>query len=242
MKNMIIWCVVLFLPLTICNKTMAAFTLGGTRFIYEEGRKNTSFDVTNDADKTYGGQVWIDNQSKNSGVYMVPTPPFFKLAPKQTQILRILKTEGGVPLPEDRESLFWLNVQEIPPKAEKADDPILSIALNSRVKLFYRPRSLVQARNGAEKRMKLIQKSGITFLKNPTPYYFAITKVKVNGQNIHLSKEEEVAVSVMAPFSELAVKSIPACTKAINVETINDWGNVEHYTLKGERGEYKCDL
>lgn len=82
---------------------MAAFTLGGTRFIYEEGRKNTSFDVTNDADNTYGGQVWIDNQSKNSGVYMVPTPPFFKLAPKQTQILRILKTEGGVPLPEDRE-------------------------------------------------------------------------------------------------------------------------------------------
>ncbi|WP_407862226.1 fimbria/pilus periplasmic chaperone [Escherichia coli] len=29
-------------------------------------------------------------------------------------MLRILKTEGGVPLPEDRESLFWLNVQDLP--------------------------------------------------------------------------------------------------------------------------------
>ncbi|WP_407862153.1 hypothetical protein [Escherichia coli] len=52
--------------------------------------------------------------------------------------------------------------------------------------------------------------------------------------NIPLSKEEEVAVSVMTPFSEVAVKSIPAYIKTINVETINDWGNVEHYFLKGE--------
>ncbi|TNT53164.1 fimbrial chaperone protein, partial [Escherichia coli] len=70
--------------------------------------------------------------------------------------------------------------------------------------------------------------------KNPTPYYFAITKIKVNNHNIPLSKEEEVTVSVMAPFSEVAVKSIPAYIKTINVETINDWGNVEHYSLKGE--------
>lgn len=49
------------LYLAFCSQAMAAFVLNGTRFIYEEGKKNTSFTVTNEADKTYGGQVWIDN-------------------------------------------------------------------------------------------------------------------------------------------------------------------------------------
>ncbi|ECH9425824.1 fimbrial chaperone protein, partial [Salmonella enterica subsp. enterica] len=54
---------------------MAAFTLNGTRFIYEEGKKNTSFEVSNSAKETYGGQVWIDNttQPKDS-VSLVPSP------------------------------------------------------------------------------------------------------------------------------------------------------------------------
>ncbi|WP_435868345.1 fimbria/pilus periplasmic chaperone, partial [Escherichia coli] len=52
---------------------MAAFVLNGTRFIYEEGKKNVSFEVTNQADETFGGQVWINNTTQNNGmVYMVP--------------------------------------------------------------------------------------------------------------------------------------------------------------------------
>nr|WP_276591080.1 fimbrial chaperone [Escherichia coli] len=212
---------------------MAAFTLSGTRFIYEEGKRNISVDVTNASDNTYGGQVWIDNESQASGVYMVPTPPFFKLAPKQKQIVRIARTDSGTPLPADRESLFWLNVQEIPPKPEKSDEAVLSIALATRVKLIYRPKSLVQERKNAEKKVEVLQKDGSSYLKNPTPYYFAITKVKVNGQDIRLSKEEDMAVSMLAPFSEQKVKGIPAGAKSVSIEAINDWGGAETYTLKG---------
>lgn len=224
---------VLLLSLTLCSQSMAAFTLSGTRFIYEEGRKNISVDVTNTADHTYGGQVWIDNQSQASGVYMVPTPPFFKLAPKQKQIVRIMKTDSGSALPTDRESLFWLSVQEIPPKPEKTDEPVISIALATQVKLIYRPKILVQGRKSAEKKVEVVQKGGSSFLKNPTPYYFAITKVKVNGQPVRLIKEEEMAVSMLAPFSEQSVKGIPADARSVSIDTINDWGGVETYTLKG---------
>ncbi|HGG6427543.1 TPA: fimbrial chaperone [Salmonella enterica subsp. enterica serovar Kottbus] len=221
------------LSLALCSQAMAAFTLSGTRFIYEEGRKNISVDVTNTADNTYGGQVWIDNESQASGVYMVPTPPFFKLTPKQKQIVRITRTDGGAALPADRESLFWLNVQEIPPKPEKTDEPTLSIALATRVKLIYRPKSLVQGRKDAEKKIEVVQKGGTSYLKNPTPYYFAVIKVKVNGQDIRLSKGEDMAVSMLAPFSEQAVKGIPAGAKSVSIEAINDWGGAETYTLKG---------
>lgn len=233
MNNVLKWGTASLLSLVLCGQAMAAFTLSGTRFIYEEGKRNISVDVTNASDNTYGGQVWIDNESQASGVYMVPTPPFFKLAPKQKQIVRIARTDSGTPLPADRESLFWLNVQEIPPKPEKSDEAVLSIALATRVKLIYRPKSLVQERKNAEKKVEVLQKDGTSYLKNPTPYYFAITKVKVNGQNIRLSKEEDMAVSMLAPFSEQKVKGIPARAKSVSIEAINDWGGAETYTLKG---------
>lgn len=87
---------------------MAAFVLNGTRYIYEEGKRNISFEVTNNAEKTYGGQVWIDNHDQGDEVYMVPQPPFFKVPAKQKQIIRIINTDTN--LPKDRESLLWLNV------------------------------------------------------------------------------------------------------------------------------------
>lgn len=233
MNNVMKWGTASLLSLALCGQAMAAFTLSGTRFIYEEGRKNISFDVTNASDNTYGGQIWIDNESQSSGVHMVPTPPFFKLAPKQKQIVRIARTDGGPPLPADRESLFWLNVQEIPPKPEKSDEAVLSIAMATRVKLIHRPKSLVQGRKDAEKKVEVLQKNGASYLKNPTPYFFAITKVKVNGQDIRLSEEEDMAVSMLAPFSEQKVKGIPAGAKSVSIEAINDWGGAETYTLKG---------
>lgn len=235
MNKMMTWGMASLLSLTLCSQAMAAFTLSGTRFIYEEGRKNISFDVTNASDNTYGGQVWIDNESQSSGVYMVPTPPFFKLTPKQKQIVRITRTDGSTPLPADRESLFWLNVQEIPPKPEKTDVPVLSIALATRVKLIYRPKDLVRDRRDAEKKVEVVQKDGTRYLKNPTPYYFAITKVKVNGQDIRLSKDEDLKISMLAPFSEQAVKGIPAGAQSVSIEAINDWGGAETYTLKGDK-------
>lgn len=118
----------------LSGQAMAAFTLNGTRFIYEEGKKNIPVGVTNNSDDTYGGQVWVDNVSQGSGVYMVPTPPFFRLDPKQTQIVRIMNPDSSS-LPKDRESLFFLNVQEIPPKP-KDDGNHLAVAMNTRVKLI----------------------------------------------------------------------------------------------------------
>lgn len=66
------------LSLSFCSQSMAAFTLNGTRYIYEEGKKNISFEVTNNAEKTYGGQVWIDNTNQGNGVCMVPQPRSLK--------------------------------------------------------------------------------------------------------------------------------------------------------------------
>ncbi|ENA9835969.1 fimbrial chaperone [Escherichia coli] len=221
---------VLFIILFLfCNsKVNAAFVLNGTRYIYDEGKKNTSFTVTNKSDKTYGGQVWIDNSTQGNGVYMVPQPPFFKVDANQNQIIRILNTDAS--LPKDRESLFWLNVQEVPPKPEiNGEGSVLSIAMNTRVKLIYRPASIKDARKGAEKKLTLVHRGSEILLKNPTPYYMALINIKLNGKSVNLSDTVKAEMARLAPFSEIRIgKDLPG---KISVEAINDWGGVDSFDI-----------
>ncbi len=230
MNKVMKWGGAMLLSLAVSGQAMAAFVLNGTRFIYEEGKKNTSFEVTNQAEQTFGGQVWIDNTNQgNSTVYMIPAPPFFKVAPKEKQIIRIMKTESQ--LPTDRESLFWLNVQEIPPKPKETDGNVLAVAVNTRVKLIYRPKSLVDGRKGAEKGIKVVNKGGETYLSNPTPYYFAVTGLKVNGQAVKLSDEVLNKIAQLRPKSEVSLGK-QSLNGTVTGEAINDWGGMESYTLQ----------
>ncbi|EFB2482972.1 fimbrial chaperone [Escherichia coli] len=221
--------IISLLAMSLCGNAMAAFVLNGTRFIYEEGKRNVSFEVTNNADETYGGQVWIDNSNQGSGVYMVPAPPFFKVGTKQKQIIRIIKTE--TPLPSDRESLFWLNVQEIPPKPKNTDGNVLSVAVNTRVKLIYRPESLIKERKDAEKKIELIHLGEDSFLSNPTPYYFAIVGISVNGQPLKLTDTEQNALAVLEPFGKACLGKRNVRGR-ISVEAVNDWGATETFDLQ----------
>jgi fimbrial chaperone protein len=50
-------------------------------------------------------------------------------------------------LPQDRESLFWMNVKAIPSMDKsKLSDNTLQLAIISRIKLYYRPAKLALPR------------------------------------------------------------------------------------------------
>lgn len=212
------------LSLVLSGQAMAAFTLSGTRFIYEEGRKNISVEVNNNAKETYGGQVWVGNTTQPAGtVFFTPAPTFFKIEGQQKQLIRLLNINPA--LPKDRESLFWLNVQEIPPAAREGEN-MLAIALNTQVKLFYRPKALIKGREKAEQQLQV---SGSN-LKNPTPYYFALTAITVNGQKLKLGSELDKQVSQMAPFSDINLGR--SLSGTVQVEAIDDYGARREYTLR----------
>ncbi|WP_418884914.1 fimbrial chaperone [Citrobacter arsenatis] len=208
----------------------AAFTLNGTRYIYDEGRKNISFEVTNNSQDTYGGQVWIDNVSRGkSEVFIVPSPPFFKVNAGNKQIMRLMTVSDG--LPKDRESLFMLNVQEVPPKPKSTEGNVVAIAMNTRVKVIYRPKALAEQRRDAEKQLRLVNRDGNLWIKNPTPYYFAVTKVKHQGKQLVLTDEVVQSLSQLAPFAEVntRVRSQPG---EISVDALNDWGGAVNYVVR----------
>lgn len=50
---------------------------------------------------------------------------------------------GKTNLPTDRETLYWMNVKAIPPTDEKnTQKNTLQLALQNKIKLFYRPENL----------------------------------------------------------------------------------------------------
>ncbi len=192
-------------------------------------KKNITFEVTNNAGQMYGGQVWVDNTSEGNGIYMVPQPPFFKVGAKQKQIIRIMKTDSS--LPTDRESLFWLNVQEVPPKPDvkESHGSVLAIAMNSRVKLIYRPSVLKNGRENAEKKLTMEQRGDKTWIKNPTPYYMAIVGVQTNGRELKLSDKVTKELTLLAPFSSVSLGV--SVRGNLNIAAINDWGGVQNYEI-----------
>ncbi len=54
-----------------------------------------------------------------------------------------VKQAATAKLPADRETLFYYNLREIPPVPENSEDhAVLQVAIQSRIKLFWRPAAL----------------------------------------------------------------------------------------------------
>lgn len=224
------------LPLLVSTVSHAAFMLNGTRYVFPSDKKVISVRVSNEGDVTFGGQVWVEDPTgRNSAdAHFVMTPNFFKVKGHDAQMIRMLKVNSSV-LPEDRESLFILNVQEIPPAPAEGSNA-LSLAVDSRVKLIYRPSTLMNAREGAEARVKVSSNGSRLTVNNPTPYFFAVTDIRYNHHSLTLSEEDQKKVHILAPFSEasLAVK-VPAGNTGFSYDAIDDYGATNHYP-EGDKG------
>ena len=214
--------------MSISMGSQGAFSLNGTRYIYDGGKKSISVTVSNESELKYAGQVWIDNDDvNNKNVYFTTSPTFFKVDGKGKQTIRILDINPD--MPKDRETLTWLNVQEIPP-APKEGGNVLAIALNTRVKMIYRPQTLTEGRKDAEKKIKVINNSGKYYLENPTPYYFAVTNLNINGEKLALKKNEIDKLAKFVPFSKVELSQ--PLMGAVSFNAIDDYGASNIYSVK----------
>ena len=207
----------------------AAFSLNSTRYIYDSQQQNISFQVTNESNAVYRGQVWIGNGDHNpNNVYFIAAPAFFQLPAGQTQIVRLINVNHT--LPQDKESLFFLNVQEIP-LAIKGQGNAMQIAMDTNVKLIYRPQMLQAGRADAEQKMQLIDVAGKAALKNPTPYYFAVVVVNNNGKTVKLSSKDQHDLGLFKPDSSIILNIPYRNIHDLNVKAVNDYGNAVTYRI-----------
>lgn len=218
----------------------AAIVVTGTRFVYPSDDKEISVNIENSGEKTALSQIWLTTgfSEKRSGKEVtkadiedtpfVVLPPLFKIKPGNVQTVRILYT--GEQLPADRETIFTLNILDVPPKS-KAVENNLQISVLSKFKLFYRPSAIAgDYSSAADKTDWTITKQGADIwlsAKNNSAFYITPDKAKVivNQQEYDV----QPGLAMMAPFGGTTQAKINRLTAVpssavIKFSYVNDSG------------------
>lgn len=204
----------------------ASVVIHGTRVIYLSSDKEVTVKLNNVGKSPVLIQSWVDAgdpmaKPENINVPFILTPPINRIDTGKGQTLRLSYT--GAPLPMDKESVYWLNVLEIPAKKQlKGDENLLQMAFRSRIKLFFRPASLNGDANEAATTLNWSATPGGVTATNPTPYFVSLVSLAANGK--------EIEGQMVAPHSSLAFKGISvAAGKTLSVEFVNDYGAVHKF-------------
>ncbi|GHD95057.1 molecular chaperone [Pseudocitrobacter sp. RIT415] len=205
------------LSLLLVTAAKAGVVVGGTRVVYEEGKREASISVTNaDTHTPYLVQSWAENFNENDKrpVPFIVTPPLFRLDPEKRNMLRISFT--GMELPHDRESVFWLNVKTISP-SQKGDVNKLQVNIKSKFKIFYRPADLAGDPSKAWQQLQFHTAGNHLVVNNPTPYYVSLFSVSVAGKEVD-------EPGMVAPMSSLTWPISGSGT--VKWRAINDFGGI----------------
>ena len=120
----------------------ASVTPDRTRLVFNESDKSISVTLRNNNEKLpYLAQSWLEDEKGNKITSpLAVLPPVQRIDAMMNGQVKIQALPDIHTLPSDRESLFYYNVREIPPKSGKANT--LQIALQTRIKLFWRPANI----------------------------------------------------------------------------------------------------
>lgn len=207
----------------------AGVVVSGTRVIYREDESEVTVKVTNKGRSPVLIQAWIDNGNQNiepskiKTPFMV-TPPMNRINADKGQTLRISHINYET-LPSDRESLFWLNVLEIPSIAPgEINKNKIQVAFRTRIKLFYRPSGLKMNSARAAESLQWSLNQGELSVHNSSPYHINLLNVKTgDGQS-------DIALSMLKPFEKVTVSVINKRLDhgmQIHYRYINDYGSIK---------------
>ena len=199
----------------------ASVTPDRTRLIFNESDKSISVTLrNNDPKMPYLAQSWMEDEQGNKiSSPLTVLPPVQRIDSMMNGQVKVQGMPDINKLPADRESVFYFNVREIPPKSNKPNT--LQIALQTRIKLFWRPKALenVSRKNPWQHKVTLTRSGQEFTVNNPTPYFVVIS-------NASAQKNGNPA----AGFSPLVISpktSVPLKVKMDSVPVltyVNDYG------------------
>jgi len=204
----------------------AAIALDRTRVVFDGASKSVSLRITNEnKNLPYLAQGWIeDAQGKKITEPLIMLPPVQRIEPGEQSQLKVQAMASAQKLPQDRETLFYFNLREIPPKSTKPNT--LQLALQTRVKLFYRPDAIKVKRadysTPFQEQLTLTREGDKYRINNPTPYYISL----VSAASTTTGKAAEGFKPVMVePKGQLVLAPSASALGSSPVLTyVNDFG------------------
>lgn len=207
--------------LLVAATAHAGVIINGTRLVYLGDKKESSIGLSNPDTTDYLVQSWVDSGGKNlaKAPFMI-TPPLFRLDAKEDNVLRVIRTGGN--LPEDRESLYWLNIKAIPSSKHVEGMNTLQIAINTRIKLLYRPSAVKGRPEEVAEKLEWHREGNDLVVNNPTPFYMNFQSVTLNGHKV-------TKATWAVPKTETHF-ALPANTGGNTVawSIITDYGSISH--------------
>ncbi|WP_025130362.1 molecular chaperone [Pseudomonas sp. PH1b] len=206
----------------------AGIMLNGTRIILGADERSASTIVSNLTRSDYAVQTWVNDarDSKDQRSPFIAMPALFKVRAGEEQVVRIIKTPGQ--LPQDRESVFYFNAQEIPVLEHKQENA-LKVAVRTRVKLFYRPANLPGNVQEAPALLawKLVEQPGggaVLRVSNPSAYHITFIGIRVldGGTPVELPDVDMVAPKSSQDYP--IPRRLTSRTVLVEFSTINDYG------------------
>lgn len=202
----------------------AAIALDRTRVIFDGSQKSVSLNVSNqNTQLPYLAQGWIEDEQGNKiqSPFTV-LPPVQRIEPGKPSQVKIQALPTANMLPQDRETVYYFNLREIPPKSNKPNT--LQIALQTRIKLFYRPAAVAMEKNALppQEQLTLTRQGDSYVVNNPTPYFITLVDAGSKRGAEGVAGYEPVMV---APKSKMPLTvSASAIGNTPVLTYINDYG------------------
>jgi len=234
--------------LAMAAPTQASVVIAATRVVYHAGDREITLKLSNQGEQPSLVEVWADQGNAKStpdtaDAPFLIMPPISRVDPGKSQTLRITYApDARVPLSPDHESLFWLNVLDVPPQPkQKSGDPrsYVQVVMRSRLKLFYRPPGLAGSPDDAAAQLswKIVPAApGHGYIlrgHNAGAYYVSLNKTDliVSGTAFHYDG------GTLAPGGDTdiplaSLRSKPHGVVTVNYESINDYGAVVSHSAQ----------
>ncbi|MEJ5278223.1 molecular chaperone [Pseudomonas sp. MYb541] len=231
------------LGLLAVGQATAGISLSSTRLVFDGQHKEAGITVRNSGEDVLI-QSWVDTDADDAtSVPFAVTPPLARVTGNEQQLLRVIYEGTG--MPSDRESVVWLNVQEIP-KASKTENT-LQLAVRQRIKVFFRPPAL---KNNAylaptELLWQLAEHAGKRVLRvsNPGVYHVSIADITLQSGAV---SEHPFDSMMIAPGEqkEFQLKQLSSINSALlKFSSINDYGAQDPYSAQlSDRAQTSASL
>ncbi|MGV8916265.1 MAG: molecular chaperone [Pseudomonas sp.] len=217
------------LAMALAANVQAGIVLNTTRIIYPASDKEVSFGVHNSGGGEILLQTWLESDAEGgTDLPFVITPALARMAGNAKQLLRIIY--AGTEMPHDRESVFWLNVQEIP---QAAGENALQIAVRQRIKVFFRPMGLKEEPADAPQALqwRLLQGDVLEVI-NPGPYYVSMVGIDVKDGAAQLLKKDSQMLAPKQSISLTLNRATGGRALELSFISINDFGGQVPYATR----------
>ncbi|UNC52218.1 molecular chaperone [Enterobacter huaxiensis] len=197
----------------------AALVLSGTRVVFPASENQVSLKVDNPTDNDYLMQSWVEDESGKPQQGILVEPPVAQIKAHHKVELRFNLVDPALK-DNKSEKLFWLNVKEIPKVDANASGSELLLAMQTKIKVFYRPAG-VEAESGDAWKKLIWQCAGNSIeVNNPTPYFITIDSAMTDGHT-------KLNVDMIAPFSKkrMQLQGTAKCN-SVTWSAISDFGDV----------------